>query len=445
MMIIALLSILLLVSMTIVFLLLKKKGEAIGDKTGYELAQAQAKVQALVEERERLTQYYQQEKQDLLQLLDVEREKVLQSNTRLEGAIVRYKADQEKIDALKNFHETAKLEFENLSSKLLEEKSQKFTEQNTLNLDRVLTPLRERIKEFEEKVDKTYRAEAAERNVLKGTIHQLMEQSKQMSEQALSLTKALKGDNKQQGNWGEQVLSKLLEASGLIKGLNYETQSKLNNEDGDKFLPDVLVFLPDNKHIVIDSKVSLLAYERLINCEIEEEKPLYLRQHLDSIKGHIKGLSDKNYQGLRKDGIAINAPDFVLLFMPIESSFAIAVQHDQDLFNFAWERKVVIVTPSTLLATLKTIASIWKQEQQTKNAQEIAKKAGDLYDKFVGFVEDVEKIGKQLEATQNTYNDAMNKLSTGRGNLINRASELQKLGAKNQKQLPQNLIDTDND
>ncbi|MEE1947326.1 DNA recombination protein RmuC [Pedobacter sp. KR3-3] len=317
-------------------------------------------------------------------------------------------------------------EFANLANKILDEKTAKFTAQNQTNLDTILNPLKANIKSFEEKVDKVYQAEAAERNHLKGVIFQLMDQSKQIQSDANNLTKALKGDNKKQGNWGEVILERILERSGLIKDREYRVQASLNSVEGARLQPDVVIDLPDEKHLIVDAKISLVAYERLMNAESEEEKLSNLKQHLLSIKNHIDGLAGKNYQNLYQ----INSPDFVLLFMPIESSFSVTIQADTELFNYAWDRKVVIVSPTTLLATLRTIASIWKVDRQNKNVFEIAEEAGALYDKFVGFLADMEKIGKHLDLTQKAHEDAFKKLQYGSGNLIGKAEKIKKLGAK---------------
>jgi DNA recombination protein RmuC len=266
----------------------------------------------------------------------------------------------------------------------------------------------------------------------------LFDLNSKISEEANNLTKALKGDVKKQGNWGEVVLERILERSGLNEGAGgYQKQFSDNSEDGKRILPDVVINLPDNKHIIIDSKVSLVAYERTVNANSEAERSIFLKEHLFSIKTHIKGLSAKHYQTAPK----LNSPDFVLLFMPIESSFGMAVQEDQDLFSFAWDLKVVLVSPSTLLATLRTIASIWQQENQTRNAIEIARQGGALYDKFVAFVLDLENIGRNLATTQKTYDSALNKLQTGSGNLIRRAENIKQLGAKTTKHLPHQFID----
>lgn len=332
-------------------------------------------------------------------------------------------------------------EFENLANRILDEKSQKFTEQNKSNLDTILNPLKERIREFEAKVDKTYKEESAERITLKTEIKNLIELNKQVSEEANQLATALKGDNKQQGNWGEMVLEKILERSGLKSGDEYQTQNSTTNAEGDRIRPDVVVYLPDNKHVIIDSKVSLVAYNACVNAESDEERQKFLTAHVNSVRSHVKLLSDKNYQ----TGQGLSSPDFVLLFIPIESSFSLAVQGDVELFNYAWDRKIVIVSPSTLLATLRTIASIWKQERQTRNALEIAEEGGKLYDKFVSFVEDLIKVGNGIKRTQTDYEDAMKKLYEGSGNLVRRAEKMKELGAKTNKQLPQSLIDRSKD
>jgi DNA recombination protein RmuC len=332
-----------------------------------------------------------------------------------------------------------KTEFENIANKLLEEKSAKFTEHNKAHMDIILNPLKENIKAFEEKVEKVYKSESDERNVLKGVISELMSQSKQIQEDANNLTRALKGDSKKQGNWGEVILERILERSGLVRDREYRLQASVINTDGSRFQPDVIIDLPDDKHIIVDAKVSLVAYERLVNAEHEEEREQHLKHHVLSIKTHIQGLSGKNYHDLYQ----INSPDFVILFLPIESSFGIAVQQDAELFNFAWDRKVVIVSPSTLLATLRTISSIWKHERQNRNVLEIARLGGSMYDKFVGFLADMESIGKNIKQSQDAYDKALNKLSTGAGNLSNTSERIKKLGAKATKQIDTKFLDTD--
>jgi DNA recombination protein RmuC len=363
-----------------------------------------------------------------------EREKVI----KLEGSIIAQRNQQIQQETyLNEMQLKSKVEFELLANKILDDKSAKFTAQNRANLDLIINPLRENIKAFEEKVERVYKSESDERNVLKGVILQLMDQSKLISEEASNLTRALKGDSKKQGNWGEVILERILEKSGLVKDREYRLQASLNHNTGNRLQPDVILDLPDEKHIVIDAKVSLVAYERLLTADSEEDRITYIKQHILSIKTHIQSLSNKNYHELYQ----INSPDFVLLFMPIESSFGLAVQQDADLFNYAWDKKVVIVSPSTLLATLRTIASIWKQERQNRNVLEIARLSGIMYDKFVGFLNDMDGIGKNVRQTQDAYEKALNKLSTGAGNLTTTAEKIKKLGAKATKQIDTKFLD----
>jgi DNA recombination protein RmuC len=422
------------------------------EKLKIALAIAEQRIKSAEIEKENITNLLKEEKQDTefkllgrINRLEEERTEILEelNKQKQENASIAatFDAQQQKLQEQKTYVEELqirfKTEFENVANQVLREKTKEFTETNRTNLDILLNPLKENIKAFEQKVENSYKAESAERFTLKGTIDELIKQTKLIQDDANNLTKALKGDNKKQGNWGEMVLDKLLEGSGLIEGINFTRQTGIILEDGSRFLPDVILNLPDEKHIVIDSKVSLVAYERLVNADEEAERALFIKQHVGSIKSHIAGLSAKNYQDLYK----INSPEFVLLFVPIESSFSIAIQYDQELFDFAWNKKVVIVTPSTLLATLKTVASIWKQEQQTKNAIDIATKAGQLYDKFVGFIADLQKIGDGIDKSQKAYTDAMSKLTTGSGNLVNRAETLRKLGAKTTKSIDDRLIE----
>lgn len=429
-----------------VFLFIKKPKSATGvDLEKYnnlktEFAVSEQKVKSAKEEKleneNRLLSRIQRleaEKADLLDQISKEKQSIAQAEEALKAQNERLRDQKTFIDESQTRFKT---EFENVANAVLKAKTAEFTEVNKINLDSLLNPLKENIKAFEQKVDQSYKTEAAERFTLKGTIDELIKQTKLIQDDASNLTKALKGDNKKQGNWGEMVLDKLLEGSGLIEGTNYSKQTSFLADDGNRLLPDVVIFLPDQKHIVIDSKVSLVAYEKLVNAE-DDERDGWIKQHITSIKNHITGLSGKNYQDLYQ----INSPEFVLLFIPIESSFAIAVQHDQDLFDFAWNKRVVIVTPSTLLATLKTVASIWKQELQTRNAIDIATKAGQLYDKFVGFVTDLQKVGDGLDKSQKAYGEAMGKLTSGSGNLVGRVETLKKLGAKATKEIDEKLLE----
>lgn len=375
------------------------------------------------------------------QQLNIQREKVIQltndlatSNNAMQNLQQKLTEQKQEVEQLQ---ERFKIEFENIANKLLEEKSEKFTKQNQDKIGEILKPLNEKIKSFEDKVEQTHK-ETLEKNA--GLVQQILslkDLNLQMSEEARNLTKALKGDNKAQGNWGEVILERVLEKSGLTKNREYFVQESVTTEDGKRLQPDVVIHLPDNKNVVVDSKVSLVDYERFVSANTEEEQLAALKKHIQSIRNHVKGLSEKNYHQLYGAG----SPDFVLLFVPIEPAFILAVQHDSDLFNEAFERNIVIVSTSTLLATLRTIASIWRQENQNKNALEIARQAGDLYDKFHGFVEDLIKVGKQIDGSKQVYEEAMKKLYDGKGNLVTRAQRIKELGAKASKSLPQSLLD----
>lgn len=327
-------------------------------------------------------------------------------------------------------------EFENLANKILEEKSAKFTEQNSENMKSILLPLQDKIQGFEKKVEQTHKESIDYHAALRQQILGLSEMNAQMSKETLNLTKALKGDSKMQGNWGELVLERVLEKSGLEKGREYEVQQSFTNAEGNRVLPDVVINLPDGKKMIVDSKVSLVAYEKWINEESETLKMDFLKEHVNSIKRHVEQLGSKNYHDLYQ----IESPDFVLLFIPIEPAFAIALNEDSTLYNKAFDRNIVIVTPTTLLATLRTIDSMWTNQKQQENAFEIARQAGALYDKFEGFVTDLVRIGNKIKDTKTEYENAMSKLVDGRGNLISSVEKLKKMGAKAKKSLPENII-----
>ena len=327
-------------------------------------------------------------------------------------------------------------EFENLANKILEEKSAKFTEQNSENMKNILLPLQDKIQGFEQKVEQTHKESIDYHAALRQQIVGLSEMNAQMSKETLNLTKALKGDSKMQGNWGELVLERVLEKSGLEKGREYEVQQSFTNNEGSRVFPDVVINLPDGKKMIVDSKVSLVAYEKWINEESEILKIDYLKEHVNSIRRHVEQLGNKNYHDLYQ----IESPDFVLLFIPIEPAFAIALNEDSALYNKAFDRNIVIVTPSTLLATLRTIDSMWANQKQQENAFEIARQAGALYDKFEGFVTDLVRIGNKIKDTKTEYENAMSKLVDGRGNLISSVEKLKKMGAKAKKSLPENII-----
>jgi len=338
---------------------------------------------------------------------------------------------------LEKIQDKFRLEFKNLANEILEEKTKKFTEQNKSNLSDILGPLKEKITDFEKKVDQSNK-ESIDRNAaLRQQINGLKELNLKMTTDAENLTKALKGESKTMGNWGEFVLESILEKSGLVKGREYEIQESVRSEEGSQMRPDIVVKLPEKKHIIIDSKVSLVDYEKYVNTENKEKEKYYLKRHIDSLKKHIKSLSAKNYQNLYD----IAGLDFVLLFMPVEPAFSLAVQAEENLFMDAYEMNIVIVSPTTLIATLRTIASIWRQEYQNRNAQEIARQGGALYDKFVGFLNDLVEVGKKLDDTQKAYKASMNKLSYGKGNLIKKVQDIKELGASTSKTLPQNLLD----
>jgi DNA recombination protein RmuC len=345
----------------------------------------------------------------------------------------RHKEQKAEITALQ---EKFTKEFENLANKILEEKSAKFTEQNSVNMKNILLPLQDKIQGFEQKVEQTHKESIDYHAALRQQILGLSEMNIQMSKETLNLTRALKGDSKMQGNWGELVLERVLEKSGLEKGREYEVQQSFTNHEGNRVFPDVVINLPDGKKMIVDSKVSLTAYEKWINEEEEFLKADLLKEHVNSIKRHVEQLGSKNYHDLYQ----IESPDFVLLFIPIEPAFAIALNQDSNLYNKAFEKNIVIVTPTTLLATLRTIDSMWANQKQQENAFEIARQAGALYDKFEGFVTDLVKIGNKIKDTKTEYENAMNKLVDGKGNLISSVEKLKKMGAKAKKSLPENII-----
>jgi DNA recombination protein RmuC len=329
------------------------------------------------------------------------------------------------------------LQFKDIANSILEDKSKRFTEHNKVQLEQLLNPLREKLRDFEQKVQTTHQESLEKQAGLFHELKNLRELNLQMSEEAKNLTRALKGDNKTQGNWGEVVLQRILERSGLTINQEYKLQDSAVNEEGRRLQPDVTILLPEQKYLVVDSKVSLVDYERYVNADDETERTLSVKRHLQSIRNHVRELSAKNYHALYGEG----SPDFVLLFVPIEPAFMLAVQEDADLFQDAFDRNIVIVSTSTLLATLRTIASIWRQENQNKNAQEIARQAGSLYDKFIAFSDDMSKVGIQIEQMEKVYAQAMNKLKDGKDNLIRKTQRLRELGAKSTKQIDQRLLD----
>ncbi|CAM4079127.1 DNA recombination protein RmuC [Flavobacterium weaverense] len=347
-----------------------------------------------------------------------------------------WERNKEQKEEVEKLQEKFTKEFENLANKILEEKSNKFTEQNKENMKNILTPLQDKIQLFEKKVEDTHKESIDYHAALRQQILGLREMNIQMSKETINLTKALKGDSKMQGNWGELVLERVLEKSGLEKGREYEVQQAFTTAEGNRVFPDVVINLPDGKKMIVDSKVSLTAYEKFINEEDDIVKNGYLKEHVLSIKRHVEQLGNKNYHELYQ----IESQDFVLLFIPIEPAFAMALNEDTSLYNKAFEKNIVIVTPATLLATLRTIDSMWTNQKQQENALEIARQAGALYDKFEGFVSDLIRIGKKIDETKTEYTGAMNKLVDGKGNLITSVEKLKKMGAKAKKALPENII-----
>ncbi len=346
------------------------------------------------------------------------------------------KTNQEKEQEVANLHSKLSKEFEDIANRVLIHRSKEMNELSQQRMNDILTPLKEKIVQFEKKVEDTYEKEVRDNLSLKAEVKRLFDLNHKISEEAGNLTKALKGNVKKLGNWGEMILERVLEQSGLTNGREYRREVVDKNSNGETIRPDVIIDLPENKHLIIDSKLTLAAYEEFVNIDDEEAKSKALRKHQDNLRLHIKNLHEKNYSSAQNT----NTPDFVLMFIPVEASFAVAVENDSELFAFAWEKKIVPVSPSTLLATLKTISSIWRQENQNKNAQEIARQSGALYDKLVSFLVDFEKIGNNIDQIQSTYSNAMSKLQNGKGNLITRAEKIKSLGAKNNKSIPDKFI-----
>ncbi|MGB4448028.1 MAG: DNA recombination protein RmuC [Cloacibacterium sp.] len=399
-------------------------------------AQNKAQIQKITEQQE-LNERQNSEIKDLQN--DKNQLIGLKSQLAAQNESLQQLLDSQKEEIVK-IQEEAKLQFENLANKILEEKTLKFTEQNQQNLKNILNPLQEKITDFEKKVENTHKESIDYHAALRQQILGLKEMNLQMSKETLNLTKALKGDSKIQGNWGELVLERVLEKSGLEKGREYEIQKSFTTEEGNRVQPDVIINLPDGKKMIVDSKVSLTAYEKYINEEDDEQKNSFLKEHVNSLKRHVEQLGSKNYHHLYQ----MESPDFVLLFIPIEPAFAIALNEDTQLYNKAFERNIVIVTPSTLLATLRTIDSMWTNQKQQENAYEIARQAGALYDKFDGFVTDLVKIGKKMDEAKTEYEGAMNKLVDGKGNLITSVQKLKIMGAKAKKSLPDAILNRAN-
>jgi DNA recombination protein RmuC len=431
----------------IIYLAMRSKTTGIEKTLSERLSAAELQKQEAIGQLDKEKSILEEKYKDLQQVSgqlgeDLEQEvgKNRDLNNRITRAEAAYESLREKLDTQKREMEELQkrftLEFENVASKILKQNTLDFTQLNQKHIGEILNPLKEKILTFERKVEDTYQKGLKDQTDLRAELKKLYDLNARISQEANNLTRALKSDSKKQGNWGEIVLERVLERSGLVKGQEYDTQVRATTDDGRTIQPDVIVRLPEDKHIIIDSKVSLVAYESFVSEENDEKKELHLKQHVESIKNHVKGLSEKNYQ----NAALFDTPDFVLLFLPIESAFSTAIQADISLFNFAWEKKIVIVSPTTLLATLTTIASIWKHEKQTQNAIEIARQGGALYDKFVGFLKNIEELGIQIGRMNKTYEDARNKLFEGRGNLIRQVENLKTLGAKTVKSLPDQYL-----
>ena len=397
----------------------------------YMLLGSKNTVQELLNEKEEIVQdlEYELEQKELvkkdLQELQLQHAVL---NTRYEDEV---HTSKEKLEILQNAKNELSKEFQNLSQRIFEEKSKQFSNTSKEQLELLLQPFREQIRNFSKEAREQFEVELKERHLLKNELATLKEMNQQLAQEALNLTKALKGENKTQGNWGEIVLAKILEQSGLREGVEYELQATRKSEEGKIYRPDVIIHMPQNRDIVVDSKVSLNAYERFVNAEDEALKKQYLKEHINSISRHIRELGEKRYEKLQ----GVHTLDFVLLFMPIEGAFLLALEYDGEFFKKAYEENILVVSPSTLLVTLRTIEHIWRVQKQEENAKRIAKEAEAMYDKLVGFVEEMHTMGRSLAKAQESYDTAMNRLSTGRGNIIKRAHNMKKLGLKPKKEL----------
>ena len=373
--------------------------------------------------------------------LEVERERYLQKCQEFEK--IQLAADKDllaaddKIQLLLNAEENLRKNFENLANRIFEEKTNRFVTQNKESVNHLLTPLREQIGDFKKKVEDVYYKESRERTTLLAEINQLKNLNQQMSEDAVNLTKALKGENKVQGNWGEVILERVLEESGLSRGREYETQVVLKDKAGQRYIPDVILKLPENRQIIIDAKVSLIDYEKYCSSDDKAQREASVKQHVASLKRHINSLSEKDYSSLE----GISTLDFVFIFIPIEAAFMLAVEKEPQLFREAFDKNIIIVSPTTLLATLRTVASIWRYEAQNKNAEEIARQAGAIHDQLVLMLESMDSVGTYLGKAQDAHNKALARMSQGRGNLVSKVKRLEELGAKTKKQIPEKHLD----
>ena len=422
--VVSFLGILLLAAVAAILQLMRQTQQArLEEVTARErLAAKQAEMDRLLESMHKAESDNESLKNDIQNY----REQIATLKTSLE---LERKQFEEKLSLLNDSRDQLSAAFKNIANEIFDDKTKKFTATSKASLETVLNPLQEKIKQFEKRVEETYDKESKERFSLAKEIKSLQELNSRISEEAVNLTNALKGDNKAQGSWGEFVLESILEKSGLVKGREYDVQVSLKAEDGSKSQPDVVVHLPESRDVIIDSKVSLKAWDAFCSSEDEENKADFLKQHVQSVRLHVKNLSGKGYQNL----VGVNSLDYVLLFMPIEAAYSVVIQHDPELNQHAFERNIIFVGPTTLLTTLKTVHNLWRLVQQNQNANEIAKQAGNLYDKFVAFVGDLDEVGQRIDASKKSFDKAHNKLLSGRGNLIKRVENLKQLGAKTSK------------
>jgi len=395
----------------------------------YSKEAIEEKIQNLNEALEKKEQILREKESEIIELTRILSGKE-SDHRHLSEKLIEQKSDLEKIQ------EKFRNEFKNLANEILEEKTKKFTEQNTSRLSEILNPLNQKIKEFEKKVEETYEKEMQQRISLKEEVKKLAELNQAVSKEANNLANALKGDTKTQGNWGEVILENILERSGLVVNREYFVQPSYPGESGKRLQPDVVVTYPGNRSVVIDSKVSLIAYERYVSSNDEKNRETALRDHLISIRNHIKELSEKNYPDIYQ----LQALDFVMMFLPIEPAYHLAMQQDPEFWNLAYEKRILIISPTNLIAALKMVESMWRQENQNKNVLEIARQSGSLYDKFEGLYNDLIDLGKRLDSTKGLYDSAMNKLSEGKGSLVSKVEKIKKLGAKTKKSLPEEAL-----
>jgi len=410
---------------------------ALKEQLATHIAQLQAKEEQTLEMRQQREQV-QRELEGLRQREVALTRELATLSTELDN---ERRHTQEKIQLLTQARESLSEQFRNLANDILEDKSKRFTETNAVRLGELLGPLGLKIAEFQKKVEHVYDTEGRARSELAGQVKQLMELNQVLSADAKNLTQALKGSNKAQGNWGELILERVLEGSGLRKGHEYVVQENHTREDGSRAMPDVVIRLPEDRHLVVDAKVSLNAYEQAITLEDDKQREAAVKRHVESLRAHIRGLSSKNSQQLYD----IRSLDFVIMFIPVEPAFMLAISNDPELFMEAWSKHVLLVSPSTLLFVLRTVEHLWRQEAQSRNAQDIASRGTELYDKLVGFVSDLEDVGERLKQAQTSYDKARNKFSSGRGNVIRQAEMLKTLGVRSTKSLPAGWVEPSKD